>query len=408
MTGSFGEHDSKRSVLHDDLPVSYTDLPVIVAVSEAPSKTSTPPSMPPKGPLILSSGTQRSLLLGKLARLLEDHADELAALEALGNCAVTLRECILIWRKTFSWARTNITASIEYTLLRSLGRQDQRPGTRGTGNTIVLKPSGFIPLTALRVAYIIDEVGFPPGVVNILVGYGNTVGNAITHHMKIESVAFTGSIVGRNILEVSTKSNLKNVTLELGEKSPDTIFDDADLEQAVNWAAFGIFFVVPTCTPARSSSNDVIRSWNHGQTCCAGSRIFVQEGIYDEFLKRFIEKARSIKVGDPFNPENFQGPQVSEIQFNRIMGYIQSGKDDGAKIEVGGERKGTEGYFIQPTISTNFPDMEIVREEIFGPVGVVIKFKDEEDVIRQANDTLYGLAAAVFTQYLNRATKTAH
>jgi len=185
-----------------------------------------------------------------------------------------------------------------------------------TGNTIVLKPSEFTPLTALRMAHLINEAGFPPGVVNILVGYGNTVGNAITHHMKIEKVAFTGStLVGRKILEASAKSNLKNVTLELGGKSPNIIFDDADLEQAVNWSAFGILFVFPTCTSARSST-DVIRSWNHGQTCCAGSRIFVQEGIYDEFLKRFVEKARSIKVGDPFDPVNFQGPQVSEIQFN--------------------------------------------------------------------------------------------
>ncbi|KAF9218125.1 aldehyde dehydrogenase [Gyrodon lividus] len=209
--------------------------------------------------------------------------------------------------------------------------------------------------------------------------------------MKIDKVAFTGStLVGRKILEASGKSNLKNVTLELGGKSPNIIFDDADLDQAVNWAAFGIF-------------------WNHGQTCCAGSRIFVQEGIYDEFLRRFTEKARSLKVGDPFAPDTWQGPQVSEIQFNRIMSYIQSGKEAGAKIEVGGERLGTEGYFIKPTIFTNTsPTMKIVQEEIFGPVGVVIKFKDEEDVIRQANDTAYGLAAAVFTQNLGRAIKTAH
>jgi len=260
-----------------------------------------------------------------------------------------------------------------------------------TGNTIVLKPSEFTPLTAIRVAHLINEAGFPPGVVNIVTGYGNTVGNAITHHMKIEKVAFTGStLVGRKVLEASSKSNLKNVTLELGGKSPNIIFDDADLEQAVNWAAFGIF-------------------WNHGQTCCAGSRIFVQEGIYDEFLKRFTEKARSLKVGDPFHPETFQGPQVSETQFNRIMSYIQSGKDAGATVEVGGERHGSEGYFIRPTIFTNTsPDMKIVQEEIFGPVGVVIKFKDAEEVIRQANDTVYGLAAAVFTQNLNRAITTAH
>ncbi|KAN0082987.1 Aldehyde dehydrogenase domain containing protein [Tylopilus felleus] len=364
-------------------------------------------------------GSQRSILLGKLARLLEEHADELAALEALDN------------GKTFYWARNadvagsidclryyagwadKITGQVQETSEAKLTYSRHEPiGVVGqiipwnfpllmlvwklgpalaTGNTIVLKPSEFTPLTALRVAQLINEAGFPPGVVNILVGYGNTVGNAITHHMKIEKIAFTGStLVGRKILEASAKSNLKNVTLELGGKSPNIIFDDADLEQAVNWAAFGIF-------------------WNHGQTCCAGSRIFVQEGIYDEFLKRFTEKARSLKVGDPFHPETFQGPQVSETQFNRIMSYIQSGKDAGATVEVGGERHGSEGYFIRPTIFTNTsPDMKIVQEEIFGPVGVVIKFKDAEEVIRQANDTVYGLAAAVFTQNLNRAITTAH
>ena len=183
-----------------------------------------------------------------------------------------------------------------------------------TGNTIVLKPSEFTPLTAIRVAHLIVEAGFPPGVVNILTGYGNTVGEAISHHMKIEKIAFTGStLVGRKILEASAKSNLKDVTLELGGKSPNIIFDDADLEQAVEWAAFGILSVFP---PYSFDKTDVICSWNQGQACCAGSRIFVQEGIYDEFMKRFLEKTRSIKVGDPFSPETFQGPQVSEIQFN--------------------------------------------------------------------------------------------
>ncbi|KIJ63961.1 hypothetical protein HYDPIDRAFT_28857 [Hydnomerulius pinastri MD-312] len=364
-------------------------------------------------------GAQRSILLTKLANLMEANADELAALEALDN------------GKTFNWARNaDVAGSIDciryyagwadkvvgqvsetteakltYTRHEPIGVVGQiipwnfpllmmswKLGPAlATGNTIVLKPSEFTPLTAIRMCHLIAEAGFPPGVVNVLAGYGNTVGNAISSHMKIEKVAFTGStLVGRKIMEAAAKSNLKNVTLELGGKSPNIIYDDADLEQAVNWAAFGIF-------------------WNHGQTCCAGSRIFVQEGIYDEFLKRFTEKARSLKVGDPFAPDTFQGPQVSEIQYNRIMDYIKSGKEAGAKVEVGGERHGTEGYFIKPTIFSGVnPSMKIVQEEIFGPVGVVIKFKDQEDVIRQANDTVYGLAAAVFTQNLNRAITTAH
>ncbi len=186
-------------------------------------------------------------------------------------------------------------------------------------------------------------------------------------------------------MEAAAKSNLKDVTLELGGKSPNIIFNDCDLDQAVNWAAHGILYVVRFCS---SIMSDFLDSWNHGQACCAGSRIFVQSGIYDEFLKRFTERTKNIKVGDPFAEGIDQGPQVSQQQYDRIMGYIQSGKEQGATVHHGGERHGSEGYFISPTIFTNTtPDMKIVQEEIFGPVGVVIKFEDEEDVIRQANDT---------------------
>ncbi|KAG6916528.1 hypothetical protein DXG01_006469 [Tephrocybe rancida] len=211
--------------------------------------------------------------------------------------------------------------------------------------------------------------------------------------MVIDKVTFTGStLVGRKVMESAAKSNLKQVTLELGGKSPNIIFNDADLEKAVNWAAHGIF-------------------WNHGQACWAArSRIFVQSGIYyDQFLAKFTAKAQSIKISDPFHKETDQGPQVSQIQYDRIMGYIDSGRQQGATVHLGGDRFGTEGYFINPTIFTDTkPEMKIVQEEIFGPVGVMIKFEDEDDVIRQANDTVYGLAAAVFSQNLNRALETAH
>ncbi|KAF7366933.1 Aldehyde dehydrogenase [Mycena sanguinolenta] len=260
-----------------------------------------------------------------------------------------------------------------------------------TGNTIVIKPSEFTPLTAIRMCSLIKEAGFPPGVINVVTGYGNTAGQAIAEHMDIQKVAFTGSvIVGRKIMAAAAATNLKNVTLELGGKSPNIIFDDADLEQAVGWAAHGVF-------------------WNHGQSCCAGSRIYVQEGIYDKFLEKFTERTKNINVGDPFEPGVMQGPQVSQQQYDRIMAYIESGKKDGATVHVGGNRHGKEGYFIEPTIFTDTKeDMKIVKEEIFGPVGVVIKFKDEADVLRQANDSVYGLAAAVFTQDINRAIETAH
>jgi len=366
-----------------------------------------------------SSSSQRGRLLNKLADIMESRFEELCAIEALDN------------GKTFEWARNaDVPFSIStiryyagwadkihgqtietdktklvYTLHEPFGVVGQiipwnfpllmwswKVGPAlATGNTVVMKPSELTPLTALMAADMIREAGFPPGVFNLVVGYGNTVGQAISEHRGIDKVAFTGStLVGRKIMEAAAKSNLKNVTLELGGKSPNIIFNDADLEQAVNWTAHGVF-------------------WNHGQTCCAGTRIFVQSGIYDEFLAKFTEKVKSINVGDPFARGIHQGPQVSQTHFDRIMSYIESGKEQGAKLHIGGGRVGDEGYFIEPTVFTETkPDMKIVQEEIFGPVGVLIKFEDEEDVVRQANDTLYGLAAAVFTQDINRALETAH
>jgi aldehyde dehydrogenase (NAD+) len=364
-------------------------------------------------------GSKRAEALWSLAQAMERHKEELAAIEALDNgktydwaLGVDVSFAIDVIKYFAGWA-DKITGQTIETDERKLSYTRHEPiGVVGqiipwnfpllmwswkiapalaTGNTVVLKPSEFTPLTAIRMCEIFSETSIPAGVVNIVTGYGHTAGAAISSHMKIEKVAFTGStLVGRKIMEAAAKSNLKTVTLELGGKSPNIIFDDADLDQAVSWAAHGIF-------------------WNHGQACCAGSRIFVQAGIYDEFLKRFTEKARSIKVGDPFGQGTDQGPQVSQIQYDRIMGYIDSGKQDGATVLTGGDRHGTEGYFINPTIFTDVkPDMKIVQEEIFGPVGVVIKFDNAEDVIRQANDTVYGLAAAVFTQDLNRAIETAH
>ncbi|KAI0280871.1 aldehyde dehydrogenase [Russula aff. rugulosa BPL654] len=364
-------------------------------------------------------GPRRGELLYKLADLMVLHFDELAALEALDN------------GKTFNWAKAvDVKFSME-TIRYYAGWADKIHGqviethegklsyTRhepigvvgqiipwnfpllmmawkigpalATGNCIVLKPSEFTPLTALRMCSLIQEAGFPPGVVNVVTGYGETAGRAITEHMGIDKVAFTGStLTGRKIMEAAARSNLKNVTLELGGKSPNIIFNDADLDLAIDWSAHGIYF-------------------NHGQCCTAGSRIFVQSGIYDEFLERFTAKSKSVKLGDPFESDSYQGPQVSQIQFDRIMGYIDSGKQQGAKVHLGGERHGTEGFWIQPTIFTETrPDMRIVQEEIFGPVCVIIRFEDEDDVLRQANDTLYGLAAAVFTKDITRAIQVAH
>ncbi|KAA1083514.1 aldehyde dehydrogenase (NAD(P)(+)) ald5 [Puccinia graminis f. sp. tritici] len=256
-----------------------------------------------------------------------------------------------------------------------------------TGNTVILKPAEQTPLTALYLCQFIKEI-FPPGVVNILPGYGPGVGQPIVEHPLIEKIAFTGSTaVGKQILAQSGKNNLKKVTLELGGKSPNIVFDDADFDQAVKWAQFGLFF-------------------NHGQCCCAGSRVFVQEGIYDKFVAALKENLQNLRVGDPFDFSTFQGPQISQIQYDRIMGYIKSGKDEGATCLLGGDRHGQEGYFIQPTIFTDVKaGMKIHKDEIFGPVVVVMKFKDEEDAIRQANDTVYGLASAIHSTDITKALR---
>ncbi len=203
-----------------------------------------------------------------------------------------------------------------------------------TGNSVVMKPAEQTPLTALRVGELILEAGFPEGVVNILPGYGPTAGAAIAGHMDVDKVAFTGSTeVGHLIMEAAAKSNLKRVTLELGGKSPNIVFADANMEEAVEGAHFGLFF-------------------NQGQTCCAGSRVFVEAKCYDEFVERSVERAKKRKVGDPFDPETEQGPQVDDVQFDRVMGYVEAGKREGAKLAVGGKRVGREVTSLNPRSSS--------------------------------------------------------
>ncbi|KAF1817201.1 aldehyde dehydrogenase, allergen Cla h 10 [Eremomyces bilateralis CBS 781.70] len=259
------------------------------------------------------------------------------------------------------------------------------------GNTVIIKTAEQTPLSALVAAELIKEAGFPPGVINVISGFGKVAGAAISSHMEIDKVAFTGStVVGRQIMKAAADSNLKKVTLELGGKSPNIVFDDADIDNAISWVNFGIYF-------------------NHGQCCCAGSRIYVQEGIYEKFLQRFKERAAKNVVGDPFHADTFQGPQVSQLQYDRIMSYIEHGKESGATVEIGGTRKGDKGYFIEPTIFSNVTDdMKIVQEEIFGPVCSISKFKTKADVIALGNNTTYGLAAAVHTTNLNTAIEVAN
>jgi len=254
------------------------------------------------------------------------------------------------------------------------------------GCTIVVKPAEQTPLTALYVCSLIKEVGFPPGVINVVPGYGPTAGAAIVAHPDINKVTFTGSTeVGQLILQSAGKTNLKRVTLELGGKSPNIVFADADLDYAVE------------------VSHQAVMA-NMGQVCCAGSRTFVHESIYDEFVKRSIARAQKRTVGDPFDPANENGPQVDDTQMKKVLDLIESGRQEGAHLCCGGKRVGDKGYFIEPTVFTDVKSsMTIAKEEIFGPVQLIFKFKDVEEVIEKANDTHYGLAASLFTKDLDTA-----
>jgi len=366
------------------------------------------------GPWRKTAAAERGRMLLRLADLIEKHADELAELESLDNGkpvavarAADLPLTVACYRYYAGWADKiqGKTIPIDgdyfcYTRLEPVGVVGQiipwnfpllmQAWKLGpalcTGNTVVMKPAEQTPLTALRVGELILEAGFPAGVVNLLPGYGPTAGAAIANHMDVDKVAFTGSTeVGHLIMEAAAKSNLKRVTLELGGKSPNIVFADADMDQAVEGSHFALFF-------------------NQGQCCCAGSRLFVEEKAYDEFVERSAARAQKRTVGNPFDPKTEQGPQVDQAQFDKVMGYIDAGKRQGAKLVCGGSRVGDRGYFIEPTVFADVKDeMTIAQEEIFGPVQSILKFRDTDELIDRANNTMYGLAAAVWTRDISKA-----
>jgi len=366
------------------------------------------------GPWRKMAASERGRLLFRLSELIEKNADELAGLEALDNGkpfaiakAVDVAATAGCFRYFAGWADKihGKTIPIDgdyfcYTRHEPVGVVGQiipwnfpmlmlawkLAPALATGNTVVMKPAEQTPLSALRIGQLIVEAGFPAGVVNLLPGFGPTAGAAIARHMDVDKVAFTGSTeVGHLIMEAAAKSNLKRVTLELGGKSPNIVFADTNLDEAVEGAHFGLFF-------------------NHGQCCCAGSRVFVEEKIYDEFVEKSGARARKRTVGNPFDPQTEQGPQVDQAQFDKVMGYIDSGRSEGAKLVCGGGRVGDRGYFIQPTVFADVQDdMKIAREEIFGPVMSIIPFKTVDEVVTRANRTEYGLAAAVWTRDIAKA-----
>lgn len=260
------------------------------------------------------------------------------------------------------------------------------------GNVIVMKTAENTPLSMLYFCNLIKRAGFPAGVFNLLSGYGAEAGNALTAHMDVDKVAFTGSTpVGQAVMASAAKSNLKNVTLECGGKSAAVVFDDADIEQAAKWCVEGIMY-------------------NMGQVCCATSRIICQSKVYEKFIAE-LKKACEARttIGDTFHKDTSHGPQVSAVQFERVLKYIAKGKSEGARCVTGGDRAGDKGYFVKPTIFADVtPDMTIAREEIFGPVVTVTKFDTFEEGIEIANDSMFGLGGAVFSQNITQAHKAAN
>ncbi|XP_032664219.1 retinal dehydrogenase 1 [Odontomachus brunneus] len=355
----------------------------------------------------------RGQLIHKLADLIERDVDYIASLETLdngktyANAVGDIRASVAFFRYYAGWCdkifgTTIPTDGTNFTLTRKepIGVVGQiipwnypfmmltwkwAPAL-ATGCTIVLKPAEQTPLTALYAAALAKEAGIPAGVVNVIPGYGPTAGAAISEHPDICKVAFTGSSeVGHIIMQAAGKSNLKRVSLELGGKSPLVIFDDIDVKEAAKIAHNALF-------------------GNHGQNCCAGSRTFVHSKVYDEFVKHAKQLALDRIVGDPFDHKTQQGPQIDQDMFDKVMGLIKSGKEQGAVVQTGGERKGDIGFFVQPTVFSNVTDdMRIAKEEIFGPVQSILKFNTMDEVIDRANRTNYGLASGIITKDINKA-----
>jgi phenylacetaldehyde dehydrogenase len=375
------------------------------------------------GPWSRMTASERGKLVWKLADLLEEHTEEFATLETLDNGkpltvarAADIPLAVDMFRYMAGWATklegTTIPLSVcytpgvnyhAYTLREPVGVVGQiipwnfpllmaawkLAPALASGCTVVLKPAEQTPLSALRLGELIMEAGFPEGVVNVVPGYGETAGAALAAHDLVDKIAFTGSTeVGKLIVHAAT-GNLKKVSLELGGKSPNVVFKDADLDTAIAGAASAIFF-------------------NHGQCCCAGSRLYVERPVFDRVVDGVAAKAKKIKVGSGLDPETHMGPLVSEEQLRRVCNYLEIGMAEGAKAASGGHKIGDQGYFVEPTVLVDTKDyMKVVQEEIFGPVVAAIPFDDPEELLGRANDSIYGLAAGIWTHDISKAHRTA-
>jgi len=368
------------------------------------------------GPWSKMDARDRGRLMNKLADLMEANLEELAALETLDNGkplrdarAADLPLSIDCIRYYAGWADKLVGETIPirgnyfcYTRREPVGVAGQiipwnfpllmaawkwGPAL-AAGCTLVMKPAEQTPLSCLRLAELAQEAGFPDGVINVVPGFGAT-GAALVKHPGVDKIAFTGHYETAQKIMVDAATTLKRLTFELGGKSPNVVFADADLDAAVAGAEFGLFF-------------------NQGQCCCAGSRLFVEEQVHEQFVEKVVARAKQRKLGNPFDLETTQGPQVDADQFHKIMSYIDKGKSEGAQCLTGGTRFGNKGFFIEPTVFDNVTDeMSIARDEIFGPVMSILPFKNVEDIVDRANSTYYGLAAAVWTRDVQKAHRFA-
>jgi len=375
------------------------------------------------GPWTRLTASERGRLVWKLADLLEEHLEEFATIETLDNGkpltvarAADVPLAVDMFRYMAGWATklegTTIPLSVPYTpganyhaytLREPVGVVGQiipwnfpllmaawkLAPALASGCTVVLKPAEQTPLSALRLGELIMEAGFPDGVVNVVPGYGETAGAALASHDLVDKIAFTGSTeVGKLIVHAAT-GNLKKVSLELGGKSPNVVFKDADMDLAIGGAASAIFF-------------------NHGQCCCAGSRLYVERPVFDRVVEGVAAKAKKIKVGSGLDPATHMGPLVSEEQLQRVCNYLEIGMAEGAKAASGGRKIGGKGYFVEPTVLVDTTDyMKVVQEEIFGPVVAAIPFDNPEELLTRANDSIYGLAAGIWTHDISKAHRTA-